>query len=87
MSASDLARHLRQEAARLQFSVLAIGIIVMQGSLVSFDIGEGGIMTRQPRAERLRRGKLNNFLMCPMNAIGAAIVSFNAQNYGAGEFG
>lgn len=28
----------------LQFSVLAIGIIVMQRALVGFDIGEGGVM-------------------------------------------
>ena len=46
----------------LQFSVLAIGIIVMQ-----------------------RANKLNNFLMCPMNALSTAIVSFNAQNLGAGR--
>lgn len=29
--------------------------------------------------------KLNNFLMCPMNALSTAIVSFNAQNLGAGR--
>ncbi len=90
LSASDLTRHLRQGVPLgLQFSVLAIGIIVMQGSLVSFDIGEGGIMTSGNPAQNGfgAANKLNNFLMCPMNAIGAAIVSFNAQNYGAGEFG
>ena len=29
--------------------------------------------------------KLNNFLMCPINALSTAIVSFNAQNLGAGR--
>ena len=29
--------------------------------------------------------KLNNFLMCPMNALSTAIVSFNAQDLGAGR--
>ena len=66
---------------------LAIGIIVMQRALVGFDIGQDGIMAAGNSAQN-RFGvanKLNNFLMCPMNALSTAIVSFNAQNLGAGR--
>ena len=72
----------------LQFSVLAIGIIVMQGKLVSFDLDENGVMTAGNPAQNGfgAANKLNGFLMCPMNAFGSAIVSFNAQNYGAGKY-
>lgn len=81
-------RHLRQGIPLgLQFSVLAVGIIVMQSALVSFDLGADGIMAAGNPAQNGfgAANKLNNFLMCPMNALGAAIVSFNAQNLGAGR--
>lgn len=70
-----------------QFSVLAVGIIVMQRALVGFDIGPDGIMAAGNPAQNGfgAANKLNNFLMCPMNALSTAIVSFNAQNLGAGR--
>ena len=72
----------------MQFAVLAVGIIVMQGALVSFDVGEDGIMVAGNPAQNGfgAANKLNNFLMCPMNALSSAIVSFNAQNLGAGKY-
>ena len=82
------AQHLGQGLPMgLQFSVLAIGIIVMQRALVGFDIGQDGIMAAgNPAQNRFgAANKLNNFLMCPMNALSTAIVSFNAQNLGAGR--
>ena len=71
----------------LQFSALAIGIIVMQRALVGFDIGQDGIMAAGTPAQNRfgAANKLNNFLMCPMNALSTVIVSFNAQNPGAGR--
>ena len=82
------AQHLGQGLPMgLQFSVLAIGIIVMQRALVGFDIGQDGIMAAGNPAQNGfgAANKLNNFLMCPMNALSTAIVSFNAQNLGAGR--
>ena len=84
----DVTRHLIQGIPLgLQFSVLAIGIIVMQRALVGFDIGPDGIMAAGNPAQNGfgAANKLNNFLMCPMNALSTAIVSFNAQNLGAGR--
>ena len=85
---SVCAQHLSQGLPMgLQFSVLAIGIIVMQRALVGFDIGPDGIMAAGNPAQNGfgATNKLNNFLMCPMNALSTAIVSFNAQNLGAGR--
>lgn len=82
------AQHLSQGLPMgLQFSVLAIGIIVMQRALVGFDIGQDGIMAAgNPAQNRFgAANKLNNFLMCPMNVLSTVIVSFNAQNLGAGR--
>lgn len=83
---SVYAQHLSQGLPMgLPFSALAIGIIVMQRALVGFDIGQDGIMAvGNPAQNRFgAANKLNNFLMCPMNALSTAIVSFNAQNLGA----
>ena len=85
---SVYAQHLSQGLPMgLPFSVLAIGIIVMQRALVGFDIGPDGIMAAGNPAQNGfgAANKLNNFLMCPMNALSTAIVSFNAQNLGAGR--
>ena len=81
-------KHLKQGIPMgLQFSVLAIGIIVMQRSLVSFDLGlDGVLVTGNPAQNGFgAANKLNYFLMCPLSALGTAIVSFNAQNLGAGR--
>lgn len=73
----------------LQFSVLAIGLIVMQSELVRFDIMPDGQMTAGNPAQNGYGAacKLGGLLMAPMNALGTAIVSFTAQNFGAGEYG
>ncbi|MSU06193.1 hypothetical protein FYJ80_05300 [Spirochaetales bacterium NM-380-WT-3C1] len=81
-------KHLKQGIPMgLQFSMLAIGIIVMQRSLVSFDLGLDGVMVTSNPAQNGfgAANKLNYFLMCPLSALGTAIVSFNAQNLGAGR--
>ncbi len=72
----------------LQFSVLAIGIIVMQSELVRFDLLPDGTMAAGNPAQNGYGAacKLGNLLMCPMNALGAGVVSFTAQNYGAGNY-
>lgn len=86
LSLREIKTHLSQGLPLgLQFSVLAIGIIVMQGELVKFDIMPSGLMVEGNPAQNGfgAANKLNNFLMAPLNAFGAAFVSFNAQNYGA----
>lgn len=72
----------------LQFSILAIGIIVMQGAVVRFDITESGIMLADTPAQNGygAANKLINFLMAFFNGLGAAVLGYNAQNYGKGEY-
>ncbi len=82
-------RHLRQGLPLgLQSSILAFGLIVMQNKIVAFDLNESGLMVDGTPAQNGYGAacKLNNFLMCPLMAFGTAVVSFNAQNFGAGEF-
>ena len=68
----------------LQFSVLAIGIIVMQAAVVEFDIMSTGEMVLGTPAQNGfgAANKLINFLMAAYNGLGSAILGFNAQNYG-----
>lgn len=88
VSAGELAGHLKLGIPLgLQFSVLAVGIVFMMGGVVKFDIMPDGIMVAGAPAQNGfgAATKLNNFLMSPLSALGTAIVSFNAQNLGAGE--
>lgn len=68
------------------FSVLAIGIIIMQGAVDRFDIiGTTGELVDGLPAQ-LGYGaacKIINLLMAPINALGTAMISFHAQNLGA----
>ena len=86
ITASDLRRHLSQGIPLgLQFSVLAIGIIVMQSVVVKFDILEGEMISNAAQNGFGAANKLNNLLMTPMNGLGAAMTSYTAQNMGAGQ--
>lgn len=89
ISRSSIGLHLKQGVPLgLQFSILAVGIIVMQGAVVKFDLTETGIMVAGTPAQNGfgAANKLTNFLMSLMNGLGAAILGFNAQNYGKGEY-
>ena len=70
-----------------QFSILAIGLITLQSTIVKFDTTPEGLVMAAGAAE-LAYGavnKLSNFMMCPLNALGTAILSYEGQNKGAGE--
>lgn len=87
---SSIAAHMRQGIPLgLQFSILAIGIIVMQGAVVMFDITPGGAMVAGTPAQNGfgAATKLINFLMSLYNGLAAAILGFNAQNYGRADYG
>lgn len=89
LTLNELNRHILQGVPLgLQFSVLAIGIIVMQGELVKFDLSPEGVMVAGNPAQNGYGAacKLGSLLMSPMNALSAGVVSFTAQNYGAGEY-
>ena len=83
----DIRRHLaRGVPLGLQFSVLAIGIIVMQGGVVQFDM-RGGVMVANAAQNGFgAANKLCNLVATPMNALGTAMTSFTAQNLGAGHY-
>ena len=72
----------------LQFSILAIGIIVMQSVVVKFDLTADGTMVAGTPAQNGfgAASKLINFLMSFYHGLAAAILGFNAQNYGKGEY-
>lgn len=82
----ELGQHLMQGVPLgLQFSVLSIGIIMMQSVVVRFDIAPDGLMVAGNPAQNGYGAacKLSELLMSVMNALGAGIVSFTAQNAGA----
>ena len=82
----DVKRHLtRGIPLGLQFSVLAVGIIVMQGGVVQFDMRDGVMVSNAAQNGFGAANKLNNLLMTPMNGLGAAMTSYTAQNMGAGQ--
>ncbi len=71
----------------LQFSVLAFGLITMQNGIISFDKLPSGEMVAGTPAQ-IGYGaacKMDNLFMTPFNALGTAMISFTAQNHGAGD--
>ena len=88
MPCGELWRHFRLGLPLgLQFSVLAVGVILMMGQVVRFDLLPDGMMVAGAPAQNGfgAANKMINFLMSPFWALGAALVSFNAQNLGAGD--
>ena len=86
MTKGDIRRHLSQGLPLgLQFSVLAIGIIVMQSVVVKFDILDGEMVSHAAQNGFGAANKLNSLLMTPLNGLGAAMTSYTAQNKGAGQ--
>lgn len=89
VSGGDLLSHLKQGLPLgIQFSILAIGIIVMQGGVVRFDITESGTMVAGTPAQNgyNSANKIVNFLMSFYNGLASGILGFNAQNYGRKNF-
>ena len=82
----DIRRHVVQGVPLgLQFSVLAIGIIVMQSVVVQFDMLDGVMVSSSAQMGFGAANKLFNLTATPMNALGTAMTSFTAQNLGAGN--
>ncbi|MBD5636813.1 MAG: hypothetical protein HDP28_03190 [Clostridia bacterium] len=70
----------------LQFSVLAFGLITMQNGVISFDKYMGEMVEGTPAQIGYGAAcKLDNLFMTPFNALGTAMISFTAQNHGAGD--
>ena len=83
----DVKRHLvRGIPLGLQFSVLAVGIIVMQGGVVQFDMRDGVMVSNAAQNGFGAANRLFNLVATPMNALGGAMTSFTAQNLGAGQY-
>jgi Na+-driven multidrug efflux pump len=80
--------HLKQGLPlAFQFSILAIGLIVMQASVDAFDIGKtlaDGTPAHYAQDGYGAGGKLFAFLMMAYDALGTAMLSYTAQNKGAG---
>lgn len=88
-SVKEFLPHLKQGIPLgFQFSILAIGLIVMQSVVVKFDIGDSGIMVDSTPAQNGYgvASKVINLLMAFNNGLGSAILGFNAQNYGKGNY-
>ena len=83
----DIRRHVTQGIPLgLQFSVLAVGIIVMQGGVVQFDMRDGVMVSNAAQNGFGAANRLFNLVATPMNALGGAMTSFTAQNLGAGQY-
>ena len=71
----------------LQFSILAIGLIVVQSIIVKFDSNSlGEVISSDAQNGFGAAVKLNNLLMCPFNALGTAMITYCSQNLGANNF-
>ena len=71
----------------LQFSILCIGLIVMQSVIVKFDSNALGVVVRSDAQNGFGAAtKLNNLLMCPFNALGTAMLTYTSQNLGSRNF-
>ena len=91
IGAHDVKSHLAQGLPLgMQFSILAIGIIVMQGAIVSFDIRAAGSVGEMVPGAPAQNGfgaasKLTSFLMAPYSGLSSAVLGYTAQNYGRGN--
>lgn len=80
-----ITSHLKQGVPLgIQFSILAIGIVVLQGVVVRFDLTPSGAMVAATPAQNGfgSANRLMNFLIAFYQGLGSAILGFNAQNYG-----
>ena len=83
----DISQHAFQGIPLgLQFSVLAIGIIVVQSVVVKFDILDGQMVSNAAQNGFGAANKFTGSLMTLLNGLGTAMTSFVAQNLGAGNF-
>ena len=85
----DIIQHLRQGIPLgLQFAILSIGIIVMQGAVVQFDLTESGRMVVGTPAQNGfgAANKLISFLMAAYNGLASGILGYNAQNLGKQDY-
>ena len=83
----DIGQHALQGIPLgLQFSVLAIGIIVVQSVVVKFDILDGQMVSNAAQNGFGAANKFTSSLMTLLNGLGTAMTSFVAQNLGAGNF-
>lgn len=72
-----------------QFSILAIGLIVMTRSIISFDVdAESGTILAEEPAELgySAANKLAYLFNIALSSLGTVMVSYAGQNYGAGRF-
>lgn len=80
LNKQDVITHLKLGLPlALQFSILAIGLIILQKAVVKFDVNGGQNATNGYGAAV----KFNDFLMSPLSALGTAMVSYTGQNYGS----
>ena len=66
-----------------QFSILAIGLITLQGAIVKFDLGTSLHAAQDGYGAA---SKFTQFLFSPLNAIGTAMISYVSQNLGNKQF-
>lgn len=84
----ELGLHLRQGLPLgAQFSILAVGIIVMQAGAVRFDLTDAGTLAADAAAQNGfgAATKLINFFFAIINGLSSGILGFNAQNFGRGD--
>lgn len=89
LSLKEIGDHLKQGLPLgFQFGILSIGLIVMLSETVKFDILPDGLMIDTKPAQNGvgAANKLIEFAMAPLSAFGTAMVSFNAQNLGKGNY-
>ena len=66
-----------------QNSILSIGLIMMQGTMIKFDLRPDGTLGNEAQLGFSTASKLGSFFSTPYNALGTAMISYVGQNYGA----
>lgn len=64
----------------MQYSIIAIGLIILEKAIIRFDIPTG---VEDAQVGYGAGVKFNDFMMTPLIALGTAVLSYHGQNYGA----
>ncbi len=77
----SLKNHLRLGLPlAMQYSIIAIGLIILEKAVIRFDIPRG---VEDAQVGYGAGVKFNDFMMTPLIALGTAVLSYHGQNYGA----
>ena len=89
ISMSDVFEHIKMGVPLgFQYSILSIGIIIMQKAIISFDFDPSGLAIAGAPCQ-LGYGvsnKVGGLMMTPLNALGSGMLAYMGQNHGVNDY-